>query len=188
VRPSLSPCRLRSRVSSSSNVRRALRNVPHSTPGWTRCWTMPCCGMGGPSLGKAGVVPCPSHLPRIYYTPSAAAHLDHGVLQRISGGMQDSTHPEPHTTGARAPTLLTALTGRGQKGTTTRISPLSLTVPTGPGAGRCILGPATRSNRYEGAGIAPRAKRDRPGYRSAPWRRRTSWSYPRFNARKAGSA
>jgi len=83
----LSPCRLLWRVSSPSNVRRAVRNAPHPTPGWTRRWTMPRCGMGGHPRGMSGcVVPCPRQLPRVYYTPSATAHLDYCVPQRTSGG------------------------------------------------------------------------------------------------------
>jgi hypothetical protein len=87
VRPSISLCRLRSRGSSPSNVRRAVRHAPHSTPGWTWCWTMPCCDMGDPASARRVAS---SSVPDIclvsYYTPSAAAHLDSCMPQRISGG------------------------------------------------------------------------------------------------------
>jgi hypothetical protein len=87
VMPSISPCHRLCRVSSPSNVRLAGRNAPHPTPGETRRWTMRRCGMGGPSRGTSGfVVQSPRPLPRVYYTPSAAAHLDYCVPQRTSGG------------------------------------------------------------------------------------------------------
>jgi hypothetical protein len=100
---SLAPYHLLCRVSASSNLRQAVRHVPHSTSGWLRHWTMPHRGLGGPSRGTSGCVgQAPRHRPRVSSPPAAAAqraevdvpagatilhkedgrllHVDHGVL------------------------------------------------------------------------------------------------------------